>query len=209
VDQNYDYKVDVNSEIIFLNQSNNFSSTFNDLETGEYDICFYIIDKDNYSQCYSVKINEPSPLEVSSVQNNEVVTFFISGTSNFEVNHNSNRILVNGNMYELLMQKGINIVTIKTDLNCQGVYESYFFNSHEVFHYTTSNQNDVVFSFGGSDQTMNLSVYDIRGAQLVSSTLALLNNREFNYNLKNFDNGIYFFKFSSETIDKTIKILKL
>ncbi len=208
VNQNYDYEVHVNSEIIFLNQSNNFSSTRNDLDTGEYDICFFIIDKDNYSQCYSVKINEPSPLEVSSVQNNEVVTFFISGTSNFEITHNSNRILVNGNMYELLMQKGINIVTIKTDLNCQGVYESYFFNSHDVFHYTSSNQNDVIFSFGGSDQTMNLSVYDIKGAQLESSTLALPNNREYNYNLKNFDKGVYFFKFSSETIDKTIKILK-
>lgn len=208
VDQNYDYEVHVNSEIIFLNQSNNFSSTLNDLDTGEYDICFYITDKDNYSQCYSVKINEPSPLEVNSLQNNEVITFFISGTSNFEINHNSNNIFVNGNMYELLLQKGINSVTIKTHLNCQGIYESYFFNSHEVFHYNSSNQNDVVFSFGGSDKKINMSVYDIRGALLGSSELALPNNREYNYNLKNFDKGVYFFKFSSDTIDKTIKILK-
>ena len=208
VDQNYDYEVHVNSEIIFLNQSNNFSSTRNDLDTGEYDICFYIIDKDNYSQCYSVIINEPSSLEVSSVKNNEVVTFFISGTSNFVITHNNNKTSVNGNMYKLSLEKGINIVKINTDLTCQGIYESYFFNSHQVLHYTSSTQNHVVFSFGGSDQTMNMSVYDISGAQLESSILSLQSNREYNYNLKNFDKGVYFFKFSSETIDKTIKLLK-
>ena len=111
-------------------------------------------------------------------------------------------------MYELSLEKGINIVKIYTDLNCQGVYESYFFNSHEVFHYTSSTQNDVAFSFGGSEKTINLSIYDIRGTKLENSVLTLLNNREYSYNLKNFDKGVYFFKFNSETIDKTIKILK-
>ena len=53
-----------------------------------------------------------------------------------------------------------------------------------------------------------MSVYDISGAQLESSILSLQSNREYNYNLKNFDKGVYFFKFSSETIDKTIKLLK-
>ena len=208
LDQDYNYEVHINSEIVFLNQSNNFRANLGDLGTGEYDICFYVVGIDNYSQCYSVKITEPSPLEVHSVKNNENVTFFISGTSNFVITHNNNKTSVNGNMYELSLEKGINIVKINTDLNCQGIYESYFFISHDVFHYTSATHNDVVFSFGGSDDRINLSIHDIRGVQLGSSVLTLLNNREYNYNLKNFDKGVYFFKFNSETIDKTIKILK-
>ena len=188
---------------MYFKQSNNFRANLGDLGTGEYDICFYVVGIDNYSQCYSVKITEPSPLEVHSVKNNENVTFHFRHFK-FVITHNNNKTSVNGNMYDLSLEKGINIVKINTDLNWVGIMNLIFLLAMKFFYYTSATHNDVVFSFGGSDDRINLSIYDIVSS-VREFSFDSVNNREYNYNLKIL---IKESTFSSLALKQLIKQLK-
>ena len=60
----------------------------------------------------------------------------------------------------------------------------------------------------GSDRKVEVSIYDLQGRLYSISTKDVSSNRVINLDLSNFENGIYVLSLNSDTVNKSIKIVK-
>lgn len=81
--------------------------------------------------------------------------------------------------------------------------------SNEISSYPNPTDGLVVFSVGGEDQGITISVFNIRGKQMLIQYHILGSSRQTELDLSNLSRGIYFVQIDGDTTHKKVKIVKL
>ena len=208
--ENYDYIVRVNESPYSLNQSTGFELTIDNLNQGTYEICISVVGENDYEQCYSVFVSSPEPLEVFAAQTLSVerVDFQVQGSERYFVSLNGKVKMTYSNTTHVMLEKGLNHVQIYTDYDCQGIYDEYFFNSHEVVLFPSKTRDNLTLFVDGQDRKMVVYVYDLRGKLVFQKLLELGQSRRSTLNFSQLSDGIYFLEAKGNTVHKTLKFIK-
>lgn len=110
-----------------VNASNNFTNavSFSDLEGDSYTVCITIEGQAGYESCFEVIVAQPEALSVSSKVNvsGKSVTLNLSGADEYTISLNDEVIVTKDSEVTILLRSSVANLTVKTDKNCQGVYE--------------------------------------------------------------------------------------
>ena len=81
--------------------------------------------QENYEQCFEVNVGEPEPLSAFIDVNDDTreTSFQLSGSSSYTIDINGERFDVKGNNFKTTLPTGLSVITITTDLDCQGIIE--------------------------------------------------------------------------------------
>ena len=155
-------------------------------------------------------VSSPEPLEVFAAQtlSGERVDFQVQGSEPYFVNLNDKVKIAHSNATHVLLEKGLNHVRIYTDYDCQGIYEDYFFNSHEVILFPSKTKDNLTLIVGGQDRKMDVYVYNLKGELVFQKYLELGESRRSTLNLSHLSDGIYFLETKGNTVHKTLKFIK-
>ena len=62
-------------------------------------------------------------------------SFQLSGSSSYTIDINGERFDVKGNNFKTTLSTGLSVITITTDLDCQGIIEREVFISEDILYY--------------------------------------------------------------------------
>jgi len=158
--------LDFNGSIVSktFNSEVNFSS----LQAGNYSLC---INKEIYpsvKQCFKVVVKQPSLLSVNSYVNpdNYELTLDLSGAEMYYVTLNGREYETSENKFILPLSNNKNVITIKTDLECQGVFkDEMILNNIPRIYPNPISGNFLNIKTGYSNlQKSLIEIYDLRGS---------------------------------------------
>ena len=193
-----------------LSSTNGFSYIFENLAAGNYKVCITIEGRDNFEQCFNVKVEGQIPLETYSSVNRttNIVTYSLFGGTKYNIEHNGKLITSNDSEVNLVLNKGLNTVKITTDYECQGKFSEEIFVSEEVVVYPNPTKGFVQVFVKGQDTSVNVSISDLSGNQHILTEIEVPGNRIINLDLTSYPKGIYFLVLNSKTVRKSIKLIK-
>ena len=210
LDQNYNYNVSVTGQSsLNLNTSNNYSASFLNLNSGNYNVCF-TVDGLDYEQCYSVNVTQPDPLSAYLKVNmmTKSLGLSLNGSGSYNIKLNGAIIKTNLSNLSLDLKPGMNYLSISTDLDCQGTYFKEIFVSEDVLAYPNPTEGMVQLYIGGSDDNVTLNIYDINSQNIISKSFEVSSSRVIEADISRFKTGVYFFVLDGKTIKTTHKIIK-
>ena len=111
-----------------VNASGDFTNTgaiLEDLQGGTYKVCITVQGQAGYENCFDVVVAEPEALSVSSRTNltAQTVTLSLSGSDIYTINLNDEVFTTSDAEITLPIKSEVNKLTVKTEKECQGVYE--------------------------------------------------------------------------------------
>lgn len=207
---NYDYSVNIENEVYSLSYFDGYEKTHRNLGIGTYRVCINVVGYENFEQCYDVSVSSPDPIAVTDLFNPQTgnLSLNLAGSAEYQVVHNGNTNYINTSSYFLQLHKGLNTVQVKTDLDCQGTFEMNYFYSNEVKVYPNPLNNHLKFVIGGTDNSVEVVIFDIRGKVVMKKSASTLHLNRSSLDVSNLEAGIYFIEIRSETINKNLKIVK-
>ena len=181
-----------------------------ELEAASYTVCLTTESLATFEQCFNVTINQPRDLSVlaSVARDNSSIDFQLNGSNKYYISINGNRIITEESDYKLNLNKGLNVIRITGDKECQGVYEETIFNSEDILLSPNPAINNTSLWIGGNDKNVNLSMFDNSGRLIWTRTKELNSGRDINIETTNLKAGMYYIKVESETVRKTAKLVK-
>ena len=210
-DERYSYTFNAgNAGTGVLNAANNYTATLEGLATGSYNICFSVDGQSNYERCYSVSVGEPAPLETNAVVNTSTRTVDLSlrGAKQYQVTLNGKPITTEKSNITLPLVAGNNILQVRTDLECQGVYFEEIFVSEEVKVYPNPTSGPLQLYIGGTDRSVTVQVTSLQGSSVMNTTLEVSSRRFGTIDLSNLSSGVYIVTLKSATVNTSHKIIK-
>ncbi|NER18004.1 reprolysin-like metallopeptidase [Spongiivirga citrea] len=188
------------------------TTTFDDLAAGNYTVCFTLAVEPSFEQCFDIVITEPDPLSVSSRIEEESSTLVLnlSGATTYRINLNNEIITTQEAEVSLPLKKGINLLKVSTDIDCQGeVVESIIFNSQAIQLYPNPVTNGTAFITAGSgnDQQAVVNVHTVHGALLFSRSINVSNGIG-QLDISNLKTGTYIIQVATNNQKESFKIIK-
>jgi hypothetical protein len=209
-DETLQYQVEINEAQYELNATSGFEKIVESLDVGTYDVCFSVVDQEDFQQCFTVVLSQPDPLSVLAALSNsgEQVALTLSGADSYQLEHNGITKTISEDNLNVPLFKGPNSIRVTTGLDCQGIFEENYFNSENILAYPTATKNEVKVVVGGIDEKAQFIVRDLRGLTLMRMTKNLTRSRTSTVNLDGYAKGVYFIEVNSPTVRQTTKILK-
>jgi|GEM_PF-311431 len=95
------------------------------LEAGQYNICITVQGQAGYESCFDVTVSQPEALSVSSKVNlaTKSVTLNLSGAEEYTISLNEEIVVTKESKVTIPLRTSNVKLKVKTDKNCQGVYE--------------------------------------------------------------------------------------
>jgi len=137
------------------------------------------------------------------------VNLELNGSDTYNVSINGVTSKSSAARTSISLRKGLNIIQVSTDKDCQGVFEEKYFVSEDVaFSPNPFNDNLSIF-VGGKDTEIKIDIMTVEG-RLVSSGIYQLNetNRNVRIPTSHFVIGSYLVKVSSTTVDQSFITIK-
>jgi hypothetical protein len=213
-DTSYSYTVSIDDRTYTLNEAEGFYSTVNQLAVGTYSACYTIEEVPYYQECIEVTISQPDVLTATYNldENSGELDLNMAGASLYYITNThqgeqTSSVSVNGRA-TIALNKGINLIEVTTDLDCQGSLTYEFFISEEVLFYPNPTQGEVNLYVGGTDNEVECSVRNIEGKLLQQTITQVAQPRNITLDLGAYAKGVYFIEVSSPTVRQTLKIIK-
>ena len=212
-DTSYTYNVQVSGAVNATDSFAGFNWSLDNLSAGDYSLCITIegVPVEEFERCFDIRINEPDPLTVYTIQNpmEQTVTFQLSGGDSYSILHNGITTQTSKSEHTVSLKKGQNKVIITTGIECQGYFEASYLNSHEVT-YSPNPFNDVLnITVGGADRQILVEVNAPDGRLVQQENIFLSNfNRSFQLNTAHYNQGTYYIKISGENTLRSFKAIK-
>ena len=105
-------------------------------------------------------------------------------------------------------QKGLNIIKVYAEKECQGVYEETIFNSENILLSPNPATSSSKLWIGGDDKNVNVSMFDNAGRLLWTNENNVPSSRSIDIQVSNLRPGLYYVKVESETVKQTAKLIK-
>ncbi|MCH4551718.1 pectinesterase family protein [Aestuariibaculum lutulentum] len=210
---NYTYNVNITGSANYtmtLSSSNDFAQRVSELGSGTYTICITIEGIDDYEQCFNVTLNGPEPLTTYSVVNhdNNTITLTMSGASVYHIEHNGKTTSTSKSEIVLELTSGTNTVAVTTDEVCQGKFFEQIFVSESISAYPNPTRGYIQIYVGGTDDSVNVGLFDITGRNLLSKSESIPSNRVIELNISMMKSGSYLLSLDGKTVKKSVKIIK-
>ena len=191
-----------------LIQSNEWSK--NNIEAGDYRICFTTSSIPNFEQCFNVVITEPQDITVLSAIANDSNTMNLdfNGSSSYTITHNNTVYKTSNSNFKLDLVKGLNFIKVVGDKECQGTYEETVFNSEDILLSPNPAINTTNLWIGGNDEEVSVSMFDNAGRLIWVKENNITNSRSIDLQVSNLRPGLYYIKVDSKTVRQTAKLVK-
>ncbi len=186
------------------------SWSLDNLEAATYTVCITSEYMANFEQCFNVIITEPQDLSVLSSRANgsDILDLTMSGSKSYTIMHNNRPIKTTNSKYGLELKKGLNIIKIYAEKECQGVYEETIFNSEDILLSPNPARTSSKLWIGGDDRNVNVSMFDNAGRLLWTNQNNVPSSRSIDIQVSNLRPGLYYVKVESETVKQTAKLIK-
>jgi len=188
------------------------SSTWdlNNLEAGDYWLCLTSSSFSTLKQCFNIRISEPADLGVVSSINRDKkqANLILNGGEKYNIVLNGNLITTSSDNIDLSLSPGINTIRVTTNLECQGIFEETIFISEEILLSPNPANSSSKLWVGGSDDNVNITLFDITGRVIWTRNDQVPYSRSLSVPFNNIKSGLYILKVDSETIKKSIKVIK-
>ena len=180
------------------------------LEAGLYEVCLTNTLFPSFEQCFNVNIEEPVDLSVLTAINREdrQVNLNLKGSDSYDILLNGNLIKTSENNINLDLKAGFNTIKVSTNLRCQGVFEETIFISEDILLSPNPASSESKLWVGGSDSSINMTLFDVTGRIIWSKDDKVPYNRSVSVPFNNIKSGIYILQVDSETVNKSIKVIK-
>jgi len=210
-DASYDYTITVSGQDNPITiTGDNTTASLTGLGKGSYTVCFTVDGQDNYEQCFELNIDEPEELSafIDVNDTNGSANFNLSGSSSYNININGESYDVKGNSFTADLPKGLSIITISTDLKCQGLIEREVFISEDILYYPNPTKGEVDVYIHGKDESVRMTVYSLKGDLIFTRNQTIRSTRKTDLDLVGVPAGTYLVNLEGKTVRKTFKIVK-
>lgn len=167
------YRVALETNGTTESQSFETNHRFSNLTAGIYTICFRIPDQPNFERCSTLSISQPEVLEVQTQMGpwNTFLNIQLSGAHKYRLRWNGQTIETTQQQLDFPLKKGLNILQVSGDFNCQKMVEKHFLIGSElqVVRMETTQQNRVYFKRPKKDA--QIRVYNFEGRLVFEKTL--------------------------------------
>lgn len=167
------YRVALETNGTTESQSFETNHRFSNLTAGIYTICFRIPDQPNFERCSTLSISQPEVLEVQTQMGpwNTFLNIQLSGAQKYRLRWNGQTIETTQQQLDFPLKKGLNILQVSGDFNCQKMVEKHFLIGSElqVVRLETTQQNRVYFKRPKKDA--QIRVYNFEGRLVFEKTL--------------------------------------
>jgi len=206
----YNFKATISNET--FSDIINFGATteIRNLKAGKYELCITIDERPDYKNCYEIIITEPEDLLVKSIvsKSEETISFDMSGGLNYTIDLNGLIFKTSDSSITLDLNKGMNMIKIKTDENCQGIYEKSIFVSEKLVYYPNPFKEQINIFIGKDvSKEVHINIYSSLG-QVVLSSVQMVHNGSIRIDASHLATGIYSISLKTDNNHSTFKILK-
>jgi hypothetical protein len=180
--------------------------TLDNLTPGTHDLCI-TVEGTTYQQCFTITIAEGTTVSAkSNSTKNKTTVEMLQGTAPFDVSVNGNRVLnTMSSTFDLTTNHG-DIIEVKTDVLCEGVYAK----TIQLFEFVNvyPNPSEGIFHLAiPIDLTeVAIEIYN-NNSQLLSKNSYPVNNGKVQLDLSHNPTGIYYVKVLVKT-PVTLKLIK-
>ena len=181
------------------------------LAKGKYTICITSNNNTDFEMCYATELFEPDPLNVITQLNvtDFSVTLDLSGGKNYKLRLNDNNYSLKTGRHRLGLSKGLNILEVSTDLNCQGKFLKEIYISEDSTIYPNPASEIVNISVGGGALQAEVLFFNLQGDVLYQRDVVLnLFNRSFQIPVDNYPPGVYVIRLVTGDRIENFKLLK-
>ena len=213
LDDSVTYNVKVSEGANFSDSFTGTNWSIDGLSGGVYKICITVdgVSPLEFERCFEITIVDPDPLVVSSFYNklDQTVSFDLSGGTTYQITQNGKTIQTTSSKYTVQLEKGINNISISTGIECQGLFENKYLNSHEVKYVPNPFKEQLQLFIGGKDNLVEIGVYSSNGQLVDYQTVSLsFGMRNYTLNTTAFKPGVYIIRINGQTLDQSIQVIK-
>ena len=181
-----------------------------DLKSGLYKVCLTTDEFPNLKQCFDANVKEPRDLSVLSSVNRDDrnITLDLGGGTKYNIILNGNLITTYDDNINLSLTTGINTIKVTANKECQGIFEETIFISEDILLSPNPANAASKLWVGGSDENINMTLFDITGRVIWTRNDKVPYSRSLNVPFSDVKAGMYILKVDSETIKKSIKVIR-
>ena len=132
----------------------------------------------------------------------------LSGSSSYNILFNGLNFKTSSSELNLDLKPGVNTIKVSTNLECQGVFEETIFISEEILLSPNPANNESKLWVGGNDNDINMTLFDVTGRIIWTKEDKVPYTRSLNVPFSDIKSGIYILQVESETVNKSIKVIK-
>lgn len=186
-------------------------SIFTDLSAGDYQLCITVDGQSDYEACFDLTISEPDALSVSakiSSLNNEVTLSF-SGGDLYTIFLNEKMYSTTAKEITLPLEDVTTLITVKTGLDCQGVYTEKIVLSDDLFIYPNPIEGGDLTIYLGANAApeVTISLFNVNGTSILSKQMKSTNN-EIKLSVDGLATGVYILNIKSGNTLSNYKIIR-
>lgn len=195
------------------NQSLNFtnSTSFDGLDGGTYEVCFTVQGQSGYQSCVDVVVDEPRALSVGLKANlsSKSVTISLSGGDLYTINLNDEVYTTSASEITLDLKDSATKLSVKTDKDCQGVFEETILLSDAIRVYPNPVRGGAVSISLENEATSNVTVQltDVQG-KTVLQQMFNPGSKKLQLNVDALAPGMYVLYLQSASLTTSYKIIK-
>ncbi|MDT0606832.1 T9SS type A sorting domain-containing protein [Croceitalea rosinachiae] len=180
------------------------------LAAGQYTLCISRVVAQEEEVCTQVVIAQAVPLLVESTVDRATNTLelMLSGSATYLVTLNDQEFAVDANSFSAILSEPLTQLRVRTDLECQGVYEEEIGLVDNVSFYPNPTIGVVHVLVPGSESEVRVQVASNLGTMVFSQLLQVPDNRELQINLENLASGTYTVFLSGAELEEGFKIIK-
>jgi len=211
--ENYNYTASLtgNESLLKVRQFTSQTASFEDLEAGDYTLCIKIEEEPEYEQCFELVVAEPEDLAVLSKINKKAskVTLSLKGSDSYLITFNEKFIRTSESEITLDLVQSKNTISVKTNNDCQGIYEETIIMTNDPIVYPNPVQGNKLFINTGnlSETSVAIEIFNLAG-NLVSSTAHPINKGVLEIDISNLAKGMYILKIATSNDTFNYKIIR-
>ncbi|GGE21534.1 carbohydrate-binding protein [Psychroflexus salis] len=210
--ENFDYTAVLSGEDTSITENFTTELNFENLSAGTYTLCITISNQPDYEQCFTLVVNQPDELIVTSGRPTNSaeskINISLSGASLYYITLNNETFITEQNEIELQLTEGINELSVKTDTDCQGIFKKTFVYDIAPSVYPNPFQNTLFVIPNTKDlESLPVEIYDLTGKLIFSKSYNTKDN-QLNLNLSSLSNGIFVLKVITKQKTYNFKIVK-
>lgn len=162
------YKATVVGEGISIDKGFTSNTEISGLSAGDYNLCISVEGQVGFKQCYTITINAPQVLSVSSKVDatSKKISLSLSGAKKYSIKLNDKNYTTTNSDIILDLTKSKNNINVSTDKNCQGLYNEIIDLSNEIMAYPNPVQH--VLQINSPFEISSVEIFNAQGQRIIS-----------------------------------------